>query len=236
MTRLFIYFMLACLLCSCGSKTETAEGTSGDTNPLSQMNKDDWTFSGKAFGIFHEVKDFELWKNAFDADAPRRDSVGFQFLSILRSVDDSNNIAVFFMTPDHQVAKDFISDDLRTKMDEAGVSSVPSFIMYNIVYLTSKDFSNVPYRIAASYKVKNYQSWLDKYVNNADERKRTGMIDIAVARSPESPRMVYIMTASNTLEDGRAFIDNETSTAKMQEYEIVGEPTFSLWKRADFVE
>lgn len=236
LSRFFIFFILIGLFFSCGNKKESAEvdGNDPGTSPIPGMTKDKWTFQGKAFGIFHEVNDFNSWKVVFDEDEPRRETAGFKFLSILRSVEDENSIAIFFMTPDHKAAKDFISDDLQEKMEEAGVSSVPSFIMYDVIYLTSQDFSNIPYRIAASYKVKNYESWLEKYIANTSIRAKDGITEIAAARSPESPRMVYIMTAANTIEDGRAFIEKEFSPERMSEYGAVDEPTYSLWKRADY--
>jgi hypothetical protein len=237
-SNLFLLFFLTLFLVSCSGKTDTTEEMEEDYKPfpLPGQESNNWIFEGKAFGIFHEVKDFDKWKSVFDQDEPRREKAGFKFLSILRNTEDNNSIAVFFMTPNHQAAKDFIADDLRQKMDEAGVLSVPSFIMYDIVYLTNQDYSTVPYRVAVSYKVKNFKHWLEKYNEDRDNRKKAGLIDIAVARSPESHRMVYMMVASKTIEDGRTFITNESASEKLSDYGVVGDPTFSLWKRADFKE
>lgn len=236
--KLSFFVVLAIFLVSCGGKKDSAEGIDDEFTafPLPGLEKEEWILDGKAFGIFHEVKEFENWKVVFDQDEPRREMAGFQFLSILRSAEDSNSIAVFFMTPDHQAAKDFISEGLRSKMDEAGVTSLPSFIMYDIVYLTNKNYNSIPYRIAVSYKVKNFKSWLEKYNADLVNRNKAGMTEIGVARSPESHRLVYMMVAANTEEEARVFIEKEMAPEKMSEYGVVGDPTFSLWKRADYVD
>ena len=54
-----------------------------------------------------------------------------------------------------------------------------------------------------------------------------------MARSPESPRMVYIMMATNNLEEAKTFMATEAAAEKMSYYNVIGEPTFSFWKRAE---
>ena len=237
-TRLFISSLLTILLISCGGTTEYAEENSEGSlgEPLPDPEKEEWILGGKAFGIFHEVSDYSKWKSVFDQDEPKREQSGFQFLDILSSADNANSLAVFFMTPDHKVARDFISDDLKSRMEEAGVVSEPLFIMYDIVFLSTKDYNSIPYRVGASYKVKNFKSWLDKFTADREYREKAGLLDIGVAQSPESPRMVYIMMAVKNLEDGRIFIENERVSEKMSDYGVVGEATFNFWKRAEYAQ
>ena len=233
--KILLTFFLTALVISCGEKTNNPEDVTEELQawPLPGLENDEWIMGGKAFGIFHEVKDYNVWKPVFDSDEPRRAQAGFQFLDILSSTDNSNNLAVFFRTPDHRAAKDFISDGLRMKMNEAGVVSVPSFIMYDIVIMTNNNYDSIPYRVGMSYKVKNFKSWLEKFNSDRATRKNSGLLDIAVARSPESPRMVYIMMATNNLEEAKAFMATEAAAEKMSYYNVIGEPTFSFWKRAE---
>jgi len=237
-SRIFVPLFLAFFLISCGEKSNSSSDVAEELEslPLAGMEDEEWALGGKALGIFHEVQDYNKWKPIFDSDASRRDQAGLQYLDILRNSENANNLAVFFMTPDHKSAKDFISDGLRNKMNDAGVVSVPSFIMYDLVFMTNKDYNSIPYRVAASYKVKNFKDWLEMYTADRGERIKAGLLDIGVARSPESPRMVYTMMAAETLEDGQAFINNESSPEKMSYYKVTGDPTFSLWKRAEFDE
>jgi hypothetical protein len=226
---------LAFILSSCGEKSNSSADVTEEFEslPLPGSEEEEWALGGKAFGIFHEVEDYNKWKPVFDNDEPRRDQAGLQYLDILKNTENSNSLAVFFMTPDHKAAKDFISDGLRNKMNDAGVVSVPSFIMYDLVFLTNKDYSSIPYRVAASYKVKNFNDWLEMYTADRGERIKAGLLDIGVARSPESPRIVYMMMAARNLENGQAFIKNENTPEKMSYYKVTGDPTFSLWKRAE---
>jgi len=234
-SRIIIPVFLAFILSSCGEKSNSSADVTEEIEslPLQGLEEEEWNLGGKALGIFHEVEDYNKWKPVFDSDAPRRDQAGLQYLDVLKNAENANNLAVFFMTPDHKAAKDFISDGLRNKMNEAGVVSVPSFIMYDIVFLTNKDYNSIPYRVAASYKVKNFKYWLEMYTADRGERIKAGLLDIGVARNPESPRMVYTMTAVKNLEDGQAFIKNENTPEKMSYYKVTGDPTFSLWKRAE---
>jgi hypothetical protein len=234
-TRIFMPVFIALLLVSCGEKTNYSEEVSEDLTsfPLPGLEEDEWVLGGKAFGIFHEVKDYSKWKPVFDSDESRRTEAGFQYLDILSSAENANNLAIFFKTTDHKSAKEFISDGLRDKMNEAGVVSVPSFIMYDLVFMTTNDYSSIPYRVAVSYKVKNFQAWLEMFTADRGIREKVGLLDIGVARNPDSPRMVYMMMAVQNIEDGQAFIQNESASENMSHYKVVGEPTFSLWRRAE---
>jgi hypothetical protein len=194
----------------------------------------EWTLGGKAFGVFHEVEDFKRWKPVFDRGEPQRNDIGFRFLDILCRVENENDLAIFFGTPDHKSARNFISDDLRERMEEAGVKSVPSFIMYDVVFLTNADYSEFPYRVAISYKVRKFDPWYEKFLAGRDTRKAAGVYDIALGRSPESPRILYMMMAAKSLEEGQAFINSESSVDRLLEYGLTGDPTFSMWKRSEF--
>jgi hypothetical protein len=81
--------------------------------------------------LSHDVKDFASWKPIYDADAERRNSVGFKELAVGTKSDNPQTVYMIWEgdpAPLEEMMKD---PDLRVKMDEAGVISVPEVIVIN---------------------------------------------------------------------------------------------------------
>lgn len=77
--------------------------------------------------IRHKVKDFAAWKTAYDAHAGARDKAGLTNGRVTRSVDDPSELVLIFEIADLEKAKAFgASDELRTAMQNAGVSDMPT--------------------------------------------------------------------------------------------------------------
>lgn len=77
--------------------------------------------------IRHKVKDFAAWKTAYDAHAGARDKAGLTKGRVTRSVDDPSELVLIFEIADLEKAKAFgASDELRTAMQNAGVSDMPT--------------------------------------------------------------------------------------------------------------
>jgi hypothetical protein len=76
--------------------------------------------------IRHEVTDFSKWKSAYDAHAGARQSAGLKQEKLLRNTDNPNEVVLLFSAHDLNKAKQFAaSDDLRQRMQQAGVSDKP---------------------------------------------------------------------------------------------------------------
>jgi hypothetical protein len=77
--------------------------------------------------IRHKVKDFADWKREYDAHAGARDKAGLTNGRVTHSVDDPNELVLIFDVTDLERAKAFgASDELRTAMQNAGVSDMPT--------------------------------------------------------------------------------------------------------------
>ena len=79
----------------------------------------------------HDVKDFALWKPIYDADAARRINAGFKELAVGTDAANPNKV---FMIWDGDPAPlgDMLKDpELKQKMQEAGVISVPEVTVIN---------------------------------------------------------------------------------------------------------
>jgi hypothetical protein len=77
--------------------------------------------------VRHKVKDFPVWKKAFDAHASARGAAGLSNSRLYHSVDDPSEVVILFDTDDIAKAKQFISSaDLKSVMTAAGVIDKPN--------------------------------------------------------------------------------------------------------------
>lgn len=71
----------------------------------------------------HKVRDYDRWREVFDADAAGRDAAGCRGARIFRDADDPEEVIVLFEWDDLESARGRIeSATLRQKFAEAGVS------------------------------------------------------------------------------------------------------------------
>lgn len=82
----------------------------------------------------HKVKDWDVWKKAFDDDKQARMDAGLIDRGLGYSVDDNHMVSIVFAVTDKKRADDFSkSKDLKDKMAAAGVEGPPTTFYYNIV-------------------------------------------------------------------------------------------------------
>lgn len=78
----------------------------------------------------HKVKDFAAWKQAYDADAPRRAAASITSARVCRLADDPNDVVVIAEFEDAGKLQDFLaSPDLHALMEQAGVLEPPSVLI-----------------------------------------------------------------------------------------------------------
>lgn len=82
--------------------------------------------------ITHEVKNFNDWKQGFEADNANRVAMGVQIISLYTSVDNANLVTVTASVPSLEVAQGFMSNpDLKASMEKAGVISAPEIKLFH---------------------------------------------------------------------------------------------------------
>lgn len=82
--------------------------------------------------IRHKVKDFAVWKKAFDAHRPTREGTGLTSSRVLRSDEDPNQVILIFDGVDIVKAKAFVaSSELQSAMAAAGVADKPDVYFLN---------------------------------------------------------------------------------------------------------
>jgi hypothetical protein len=83
--------------------------------------------------MMHKVKDWDAWKKEFDNHKQARIDNGLIDRLIGYSVDDKQQGVLVFAVTDMAKAKAFIqSQDLKDRMDKAGVIGKPTSFFYNI--------------------------------------------------------------------------------------------------------
>ncbi len=76
--------------------------------------------------VRHKVKDYSVWKRAYDAHLPKRLEAGLTEKYLFRGANDTNEVIILFEAKDFGHAKAFSeSSDLRENMEKAGVIDRP---------------------------------------------------------------------------------------------------------------
>jgi len=79
--------------------------------------------------IRHKVEDYDRWKPIFDDHGPTRAEFGSTGYQLLRSADDPNELVMIVEINDLDKARELVaSDDLREKMQRAGVAGQPDIV------------------------------------------------------------------------------------------------------------
>lgn len=83
--------------------------------------------------VTHKVKDWDAWKKSFDSHKQTRVDAGLTDRVIAYSVGDNHMVTLVFIVSDMKKAEAFSkSDDLKKKMEEAGVDGPPAFFYYTV--------------------------------------------------------------------------------------------------------
>ena len=77
--------------------------------------------------VIHKVRDYASWKLIFDADGANRQAGGSKGGQLFRSADDPNEVVMLFEWDLEQARQFSQSEELRAKMQEAGVLDRPDF-------------------------------------------------------------------------------------------------------------
>lgn len=84
-------------------------------------------------GISHEVEEYERWKKVFDEDEPTRSKANLELRAVTLDAENPHMVNIMFATDDIAKAKEVInSDELRRRMQEAGVRSEPVFTVLTV--------------------------------------------------------------------------------------------------------
>ena len=85
--------------------------------------------------VHHKVADYSSWRSVFDAALDFRHSGGECSCRIFRKTGNPNDLTLLFEWQDMDKAKHYMtSDELRKKMQQAGVMGVPEIVYLAEMY------------------------------------------------------------------------------------------------------
>jgi len=85
--------------------------------------------------VHHQVADYSSWRSVFDAALDFRHGGGECSCRIFRKTGNPNNLTLLFEWEDMDKAKHYMtSDELRKKMQQAGVMGVPEIVYLAEMY------------------------------------------------------------------------------------------------------
>ena len=120
------------------------------------------------------VADFDRWIAAFDTHEDVRRAAGILGDHINRAEADPNDVSIYMAVSDLDKAKAFsASDDLRERMQAAGVISAPQFTYMTPVREAIVWDRELP-AFMLSHKVADFDRWLKGYDAAAGLRPRMG--------------------------------------------------------------
>lgn len=177
------------------------------------------------FNVRHEVEDFEKWHALYLQNSNPEARIG-----VLRNIDNPNDVFVGEKTESHDSARAFMeSEDLKTIMKDAGVSSVPKIRFLNIKTFQPATTESI-YRVSIIHEVANFDAWKSTFDQDEANRVASGIHVTGVGTSEDNPSEVFIMFAVKDLDKAKAYIQNPNLKDLMEKAGVRSAPEITYWK------
>jgi hypothetical protein len=220
---IFSMLFILTVFVSCGGQKSAQEEKATIEEPKSEPKP---AYSGETVaGTTHTVEDYTAWEKVYLEVSDPESRVG-----VLRGIENPNLVAVYEYTKSHEDARASLnSEELKGHMQRAGVNSDPETTYFDMKFMTSEEIS-VPFRLAISHEVKDYDSWKTAFDNDKQRQDEGGLSLIGMATGPENPNMVYIMFGVEDVDKAKAVIEDPELIKVMEEAGVISEPTFTFWQ------
>jgi hypothetical protein len=184
--------------------------------------------------IYHTVKDYKVWRNAFNGDTARRKASGLSFVAVEQDVEKPNNVKIVLSVSDIAKAKAFPSDPgLKEAMDKGGVISKPELKYWKIVRFSPENQKTLDTRLEIVHKVKNFDAWLKGFdAEGPATRAANGMADVALGRGVDDSTLVHIVFEVTDLAKVKARLADPALKKIMTDAGVVGKPSITFYKDA----
>ena len=178
--------------------------------------------------IYHKVKDFGVWKKAFDDFFAKREKSGELSYEVGVLEDDPNTVYVFNTWKSQDHYKKFKDDEeLKQKMEEAGVIEPPKFLLLNKLEGTKM----LDHKITGIiyHEVEDYDKWKRVFDDFERTRKDFKEVSYEVGTINGDSRMLYVMNQWNTLQDYKTFVNDAKLKEAMDHAGVIGKPIFLVF-------
>jgi len=178
--------------------------------------------------IYHKVKDYGIWKKAFDDFLPQREKNGELSYEVGVLEDDPNTVYVFntWKSKDHY--KKFKEDqELKEKMNDAGVTEPPTFLLLNKLEgstMVDDKITGIIY-----HEVEDYDKWKRAFDDFERTRKEFKEVSYEVGTINGDLKMVYVMNQWDNLQDYQVFVADAKLKEAMTNAGVIGKPIFLVF-------
>jgi quinol monooxygenase YgiN len=182
------------------------------------------------FGVvaLHKVKDYDAWKETFDAHEQTRRDAGFIGHGVARVVDDPSGVMVWLGGMDMDDIKAFTSSkDLKDAMKKSGVVGKPK-----MMFMESSDNEpgspDAKYGMLVSHAVKDYEEWKAAFDEHAASRTEAGLTGYEVGTDPADPNKVYVWITAASVDAIKAFSSSRDLKDAMKQAGVKGKPEITI--------
>jgi hypothetical protein len=185
--------------------------------------------------ITHRVADYDAWKGAFDAHQQARKAASVSGHHLNRGEDDPNTVTVWLPVTDVEAAREFAaSDELKTAMHEAGITSAPEVAWMEPLRMVMVSDRPLPSMIL-SHSVADVPAWIEAYDGSAELQTSNGIIGHAANRSLDDGSMVYVYHQAEPFDTLRRFLENPDLKAAMEAAGVTSAPQVTFVTGGPFV-
>jgi len=179
--------------------------------------------------ISHAVKDFGIWKKAFDADSSARNASGLGLIALAKQPDNPNDLCITLSVADIAKAKAFAADPrLKDVMDKNGVISKPAIGYWQAIRFNPD--SKEKTWVAITHKVKDFDTWLKAFdAEGPATRAANGLVDVVLARGIDDQGQVHIIFDITDMAKAKARINSPELKKIMMGAGVEGVPEIKFY-------
>lgn len=178
--------------------------------------------------IYHKVKDYDKWKEAFDEFQPIREANGELSYEVGILEDDPNTVYVlntWKSKDDYNKFKETAA--LKDKMNEAGVREAPTFLYLN--QLEGSKFEDNKITAIIYHEVEDYDKWKRAFDDFERTRKQFNEVSYEVGTINGDSKWIYVMNQWDNYEDYKTFIEDAKLKEVMTKAGVIGKPVFLVF-------
>jgi hypothetical protein len=184
--------------------------------------------------VGHQVTDFDAWKQVFDDHMQDRKDASCLGHYTKQGMDDPGMVYVYCLATDADKLRAFLdSADLAEAMRSAGVDGTPEITLMKPMSRDLIPEQRLP-GIIVRHRVKNYDSWREKYRDFDGFLRESGIVGYAISREFDDPNNVIVYHQARDVADLRAFVGSVELEDTMQHADVIGEPDIRFIQVVDF--
>ena len=235
--KLLLTASLATALFSCNNsaekKDEPAKPVDSTTTAPSQAAVPKITVPFDFMEISHAVKDYGVWKKAFDADSTARNAAGLGFIVMAKQPDNPSDLCITFSAADISKAKAFAADPrLKDVMEKNGVISKPNIRYWHALRFNPD--SKEKNWVIVTHKVKDYDTWVKAFdAEGTSTRAANGLVDVVLARGIDDQGLVHIIFDITDMAKAKARINSPELKKIMMGAGVEGVPEIKFYSAVE---